>query len=50
MYIVISMPKRTSIARGVSQRMLMLLTAVPHHDTEYAGAPQRRRVFLCNAG
>jgi hypothetical protein len=42
MYRVISMPKRTSIARGVSQRMTEAPVAVPRHDTEISQPPQRR--------
>jgi hypothetical protein len=43
MYIVISMPKRTSIAFGVSQRIVELLLLCRAKITENRQAPQKRR-------
>jgi hypothetical protein len=43
MYIVISMPKRTSIAFGVSQRIVELLLLCRTKITENLQAPQKRR-------
>jgi hypothetical protein len=42
MYIVISMPKRTSIAFGVSQRIVRLLLLCRTKITENQPPPQKR--------